>query len=69
VPDDQFRDQKRGVAYHEAGHAVVAAVLGLCVVKVVAGTEDDPSAGYTNVEPDTGLSLIDGLAICAPTAE
>jgi hypothetical protein len=55
---------RRGLAYHEAGHAIVASALGLRVIKVQIGTEDDPSAGKTCIDPDASLCLTDGLAVC-----
>jgi hypothetical protein len=50
----------RGVAYHEAGHAVVALALGLRVERVQIFGVD---LGKTDVAPTDHLPLVDRLAI------
>lgn len=55
-------DGLRGVAFHEAGHAVVALALGLHVARVEI-FEDDYS-GATDIAPSDHLSLVDQIAIC-----
>jgi hypothetical protein len=54
-------DGLRGVAFHEAGHAVVALALGLNVARVEI-FEDN--AGRTAVEPTEHLPIEDRIAIC-----
>ena len=55
-------DGLRGVAHHEAGHAVVALALGLCVARVEIFNED--SSGGTDVENADHLPIVDRIAIC-----
>jgi hypothetical protein len=55
-------DGLRGVAYHEAGHAVVALALGLNVARGEIFRED--SSGNTQVAGADALSLVDHIAIC-----
>ncbi len=55
-------DGLRGVAFHEAGHAVVALALGLPVARVEV-FEDDHS-GATDIVPSDHLPLVDQIAIC-----
>lgn len=55
-------DGWRGVAYHEAGHAVVALALGLHVAGVEIFAEDN--SGRAEVAPSGHLTLVDRLAIC-----
>jgi ATP-dependent Zn protease len=50
------------VAYHEAGHAVVALALGLRVARVEIFHED--FSGATDIAPADHLSLVDRIAIC-----
>jgi ATP-dependent Zn protease len=52
----------RGVAYHEAGHAVVALALGLHVARVEIFHED--YSGATDIAPSDHLPLVDQIAIC-----
>jgi ATP-dependent Zn protease len=55
----------RTVAYHEAGHAVVAWALGLKVGAVAIGLNGDDSAGKSEIEENQEhLSEIQRLAIC-----
>jgi ATP-dependent Zn protease len=55
-------DGLRGVAFHEAGHAVVALALGLHVARVEIFHED--YSGATDIAPDNHLPLVDRIAIC-----
>lgn len=55
-------DGLRSVAYHEAGHAVVALALGLKVARVEIFHED--FSGGTDVESAYHLSIEDRIAIC-----
>ena len=55
-------DGLRGVAYHEAGHAVVALALGLAVARVEIFHED--YSGAADVETSDHLPLVDQIAIC-----
>jgi ATP-dependent Zn protease len=54
-------DGLRGVAYHEAGHAVVALALDLHVARVEIFHEDH--SGATDVAPTDHLPLADQIAI------
>jgi hypothetical protein len=56
--DDDFL----GVAYHEAGHAVVALAFGLWVARVEIFPEDH--SGATDVEPADHLPIEDRIALC-----
>jgi ATP-dependent Zn protease len=57
-------DDRRGAAYHEAGHAVVAWALGL-QVGLIAITNEDDVRGRADIASDQAhLSQIDRLAIC-----
>jgi len=55
-------DGLRGVAFHEAGHAVVALALGLHVARVEIFHED--CSGGTDVAGADRLPLVDRIAIC-----
>jgi ATP-dependent Zn protease len=39
---------RKVVAYHEAGHAVVARLLGQSIVSVAIGADDDSAAAVTS---------------------
>jgi Peptidase M50B-like len=54
-------DGLRGVAYHEAGHAVVALALGLSVARVEIFHEDN--SGVTDIAGADGLPLVDHIAL------
>jgi hypothetical protein len=56
--------ERRGCAYHEAGHAIVGKHLGRIVWKVQIGIDGDPSKGQTDFNDSISLDVIDGLAIC-----
>jgi hypothetical protein len=64
-PDDDLR----GVAFHEAGHAVVAHYLGLSVGAIEIGVDGDPAKGKAEISGDDQLSLMDQLALCAAGIE
>jgi len=55
-------DGLRSVAFHEAGHAVVALALGLHVARVEIFDED--YSGATDIVPSDHLPLADQIAIC-----
>ncbi|MBR0797977.1 hypothetical protein JQ615_21540 [Bradyrhizobium jicamae] len=55
-------DALRSVAYHEAGHAVVALALGLKVARVEIFPED--YSGGADAENSDHLPLVDRIAIC-----
>jgi ATP-dependent Zn protease len=55
-------DALRSVAYHEAGHAVVALALGLKVARVEIFPDD--YSGGTDAENSDHLPLVDRIAIC-----
>lgn len=60
---------RRGAAYHEAGHAVVAAVLGLTVAGIEIAIGGDDAKGATVTGDPAGLPLEDQLTICAAGME
>lgn len=62
-------EDRRGNAYHEAGHIVVARALGLKVGASAIGIKGDNSAGNTEIERDKPLPLIDKIAVCAAGLE
>jgi hypothetical protein len=53
----------RGIAYHEAGHAVVAWSLGLPVGAV--GVSDEDAIGSTQIGLSDHLPLIEQIAVCS----
>jgi ATP-dependent Zn protease len=55
-------DGLRGVAYHEAGHAVVALALGLHVARVEIFDMD--YSGGADVAGADSLALVDQIAVC-----
>lgn len=55
-------DGLRSVAYHEAGHAVVALALGLKVARVEILHED--YSGGTDIDNANDLPIEDRIAIC-----
>ncbi|MGY2902550.1 hypothetical protein ACVWVY_001571 [Bradyrhizobium sp. URHC0002] len=59
----------RGAAYHEAGHAVVASVLGLRVGRIEIGIGGDEAKGSADIEHDPDLPLTEALAVCAAGLE
>ena len=63
-------EDRRGAAYHEAGHIVVAWALGLKVGASAIGINGDDSAGKTEIERDKpSLPLVDKIAVCAAGPE
>jgi ATP-dependent Zn protease len=60
---------RRGAAYHEAGHAVVAWALGLQIGEIEIAIGGDDAKGNAEIENDEGLPLIDRLAICVAGME
>jgi hypothetical protein len=44
------QQHRRGAAYHEAGHAVVASVLGLSVGRMEIAIDDDDAKGAADIE-------------------
>jgi len=58
-----LKGDRLGAAYHEAGHAVVAWSLGL-PVGAIAISDDDPTAGTTDVGTTEHLPTTDRLAVC-----
>jgi ATP-dependent Zn protease len=63
-------EDRRGAAYHEAGHIVVAWALGLRVGAAAIGINGDDAKGESEIERDeTALPLIDKIAICAGGVE
>ena len=58
-------EERRGTAYHEAGHIVVAWALGLKVGASAIGINGDDPAGKTEIERDKLSPLIDKIAVCA----
>jgi ATP-dependent Zn protease len=55
---------RRGAAFHEAGHAVVAWALGLPVGEIEIGMDGDDAAGRCQIGDSTHLPIVDQLAIC-----
>jgi hypothetical protein len=63
-------EERRSTAIHEAGHIVVASVLGLPVGSMEIGRNGDDTAGRSEID-DTALPLstIDRIALCAAGVE
>lgn len=69
-PQQSKRDRsRRGAAYHEAGHAVVAFALGLAVTRMEIGTDGKDGNGEVDVQDDEHLPLLDRLALCVAGLE
>ena len=62
-------EDRRGAAYHEAGHIVVAWVLGLRVGAAAIGIDGDDAKGAADIDRDKPLSLVDKIAVCAAGVE
>ena len=60
---------RRGAAYHEAGHAVVAAALGLTVGLIEIAIDGDDARGAADIQDNPNLPLQDQLAVCAAGME
>jgi hypothetical protein len=58
-------EERRGAAYHEAGHAFVGLKLGLSLSKIEIGLRGDDSAGMTTFQDVTKLlQPVGRIAIC-----
>src|SRR5262245_40596665 len=66
IDPQTIHDNLRDAAYHEAGHVVVARVLGLTVREVEI--EEDGS-GRANISPAEHLPLVDQIALCVAGIE
>lgn len=55
-------NERRGLAYHEAGHAAVACALGLRVIEVSIDM-DGSGSNHTRLDPNTPPSLPQALII------
>lgn len=62
-------EDRRGAAYHEAGHIAVAWALGLKIGAVAIGIDGDNSKGKSEIAHDKPLPLIDKIAVCAAGLE
>jgi hypothetical protein len=60
---DQLSD-RRGAAFHEAGHTVVAWALGVPVGSMEIAIDDDDAKGGAQIGATDGLPTIDRIAIC-----
>src|SRR5262245_3324698 len=60
---------RRGAAFHEAGHVVVAWALGLSVRNIEIGTEGDDAAGHAQIGCSVHLPIVDRIASCAAGIE
>src|SRR5262249_14111988 len=60
---------RRGAAYHEAGHIVVAWALGVDVGAAAIGIDGDDAKGAAAIGSDDGLPLVDKIALCAAGLE
>ena len=58
-----------GAAVHEAGHVVVAWVLGLKTRKMAVGIDGDDAKGAAEIEEGLHLPLVDQIAICSAGAD
>ena len=63
------KQDRYSAAVHEAGHVVVAWVLGLKTRKVTVGTGGDDTAGAAEIAASTRLLLVDRIAICSAGAD
>jgi hypothetical protein len=62
-------EDRRGAAYHEAGHIVVAWALGLRVGAAAIGIDGDDAKGTADIDHDKPLPLVDKIAVCAAGVE
>ena len=62
-------EDRRGAAYHEAGHIVVAWALDLCVGSAEIGVDGDDAKGKAKIADSRLLPLKDRIAICAAGLE
>ena len=54
----------RAVAFHEAGHAIVARDFNLAISEIEIGIDGDPTSGATKTDCTGHLSFIKQLALC-----
>lgn len=57
-------EERRGAAYHEAGHAIVGVKVGRSLSRVEIGLGGDDSKGETTFKDTRRLPRVDELAIC-----
>jgi ATP-dependent Zn protease len=57
-------EERRGAAYHEAGHAIVGVKVGRSLSRVEIGLGGDDSKGETTFKDTRRLPPVDELAIC-----
>lgn len=62
-------EDRKGTAYHEAGHVVVAWALGLRVRAATIGVDGDDAKGKSDIEGNKPLQRIDRIALCAAGVE
>src|SRR6476619_7298761 len=62
-------EDRRGAAYHEAGHIVVAWALGVDVGAAAIGINGDDAKGAADIGDGDGLPLVDKIALCAAGLE
>ncbi|MEW1911540.1 hypothetical protein AB0442_24355 [Kitasatospora sp. NPDC085895] len=62
LPDAELR---RGIAVHEAGHAVVLLALGIPIETIAIGSPDDDVDGFVRVAGTHRAALDDLLVMCA----
>jgi hypothetical protein len=60
---------RRGAAYHEAGHIAVAWALGVEVGAAAIGINGDNAKGTAAIGDDEGLPPLDKIALCAAGLE
>jgi butyrate kinase len=58
-------EDRRGAAYHEAGHVVVAWSLGVEVGAAAIGINGDDAKGASEIGSAGELPLVDRIALCA----
>ena len=62
-------EERRGAAYHEAGHIVVAWSLGVEVGGAAIGVNGDDAKGTSEIGSAEELPLVDKIALCAAGLE
>jgi hypothetical protein len=62
-------EDRRGAAYHEAGHIVVAWALGVEVGQAAIGINGDDAKGMSEIGSAESLPLVDKIALCAAGLE
>lgn len=63
------QSDRRGAAYHEAGHAVVAWVLGIPIGAIEIAIDGDDAKGSAQIGATDGLEVVDRIAICLAGVE